>query len=94
MLAYQIDNYKNGEKHLSAYDMNRLLTQVKNDGEHEWLKKVSNISLQRSCADLAFAYDMFFKKISGFPKFKSKKNLSHLFLVGKELKDFIFLKTK
>lgn len=91
MLAYQIDNYKNGGKHLSAYDMSRLLTQVKKDGEHEWLKEVSNASLQRSCADLAFAYDMFFKKINGFPKFKSKKKSKSSFPCREGVERFYFL---
>lgn len=94
MLAYQIDNYKNGEKYLSAYDMHRLLTQIKNDGEHEWLKKVSNATLQRSCTDLAFAYDMFFKKINGFPKFKSKKKIKPSFPCREEIGRFYFLENE
>lgn len=73
MLALQEERHQNGEKHLSGFDMNNLLKPLKNDGEHEWLKEVPNASLQRSCGDLAEAYGRGFKKISRFPKFKSKK---------------------
>lgn len=73
MLALQIERYENGEKHLSKFDMNKYLTTVKQDGEHQWLYDVSNTTLQTVCGDLAGAYQRFFKKISDFPKFKSKK---------------------
>lgn len=73
MLAYQQEQYANGEKHLSAFDMIKLLTPLKKDGEHEWLCEVSNASLGVVCRDLDKAYKGFFKKIARFPKFKSRK---------------------
>lgn len=73
MLEYQERLHENGEKHLSNFSMNKLLTPLKNDGEHEWLYEVSNKSLQRTCNDLAESFNNFFNKISGHPKFKSKK---------------------
>lgn len=73
MLAKQQELYAVGEKHLSAFGMMKLLTPLKNDGEHGWLYDVSNASLQIVCRDLQQAYDKFFKKISGYPKFKSRK---------------------
>ena len=73
MLAKQEELYKAGEKHLSHFDMINLLKPLKNDGEHEWLYEVSNTSLQRVCGDLNEAYQGFFRKQTGFPKFKSKK---------------------
>ena len=73
MLSYQQELYERGEKHLSAFSMMSLLKPLKNDGEHEWLYEVSNTSLQRICQDLDNAYKAFFKKVSGSPKFKSRK---------------------
>ena len=73
MLAKQQELYAVGEKHLSAFGMMKLLTPLKNDGEHGWLYDVSNASLQIVCRDLQQAYDKFFKKVSGYPKFKSRK---------------------
>ena len=73
MLDLQIRRYKNGEKHLSCFDMIKLLTPLKREEEYVWLKEVSNTSLQRTCSTLASDYDGFFRKRSGFPKFKSRK---------------------
>lgn len=73
MLAIQEERYKQGEKHLSAFSMINLLKPIKNDGKHGWLYEVSSTTLQKTCQDLDKAYKSFFKKISGFPKFKSRK---------------------
>jgi len=73
MLAKQNEIHEQGGKHLSAFDMIKLLTPLKNDGEHEWLYEVSNASLQISCRDLQKDYERFFRKQGGFPKFKSRK---------------------
>ena len=73
MLSEQEKLYDLGERHLSAFDMINLLKPLKNDGEHKWLYEVSNTSLQIACQDLDKAYKSFFKKQSGFPKFKSRK---------------------
>lgn len=73
MLSYQKEQYDKGEKHLSAFDMINLLKPLKNDGSHKWLYDVSNSSLCHICRDLDKAYKSFFRKQSGFPKFKSRK---------------------
>lgn len=73
MLELQETRYANGEKHLSAFDMIKLITPLKKDGEHEWLKEVSNKTLQITCRDLDEAYQRFFKQVSEKPKFKVKK---------------------
>lgn len=73
MLAKQEELYKQGEKHLSAFDMMNLLKPLKKQEEFAWLYDISNTSLQTVCRDLDKAYQVFFKKTSGFPKFKSKK---------------------
>lgn len=73
MLSEQERLHDLGERHLSAFDMINLLKPLKNDGEHEWLYEVSNTSLKIACQDLDKAYKSFFKKQSGFPKFKSRK---------------------
>lgn len=53
-------------------DNAKALTQLKK--ELTWLNEVNSQSLQATLKDLSLAYDRFFKKISKFPKFKSKKN--------------------
>lgn len=73
MLEKQEELYKAGEKHLSHFSMIKLLTPLKNDGEHDWLNEVSCTSLQKVCGDLNTAYQNFFQRRSKFPKFKSRK---------------------
>lgn len=74
MLSEQIRIREAGGKHLSAFGMNKMLTPLKNDGEHNWLYGVSNASLQVVCKDLEESYKNFFRRHEGFPKFKRKKN--------------------
>ena len=64
--------YEEDKKTLTYYDNAKALTQLKK--ELVWLKEVNSQSLQATLKDLSLAYDRFFKKISKFPKFKSKKN--------------------
>lgn len=71
MIEVQKENYQNGEKYLNHFGMIKLIPSIKK--EFEWLNEVSNISLQRICDDVNTAYQSFFKKISKYPKFKSKK---------------------
>lgn len=73
MLALQNTRYETGQKHLSAFDMNKLLTPLKKQDGFEWLTGVSNITLCRSCADLSDAFNRFFHKTSKHPRFKSRK---------------------
>ena len=73
MLEIQQSRYNSGEKHLSAFDMINLLSPMKTEDEHLWLKEVSNSSLCHACQDLDKAYKSFFKRVTEFPKFKSRK---------------------
>lgn len=41
---------------------------------HEWLKEVDSTALQSAVENLGNAYDKYYKKTGGKPKFKSKKN--------------------
>ena len=81
MLNKQNENYKNGDKYLSSYDMVKLLKPLKNDGIHEWLYEVSNASLQRICIDIDKSFKLFFKHKQGYPKFKSKKCFKKIYPV-------------
>lgn len=84
MLAKQQELYEQGEKHLSAFSMIKLLTPLKKDGEHSWLYEVSNTSCQIICQDLDKAYKEFFAKRQRFPKLKSRKRSSPSFPVCNE----------
>lgn len=60
------------DKHLNYYDCANKLTELKK--ENKWLKSANSQSLQQTLKDLDTSYNRFFKKQSGFPNFKSKKN--------------------
>ena len=84
MLALQNERYSAGEKHLSAFDMNKLLTPMKKQKEYCFLKEVSNKTLQRSCADISDAFSRFFSKTSRYPKFKCRKKARQNFPINSE----------
>jgi len=77
-LEVQQTRYKNNEKNLSHFDINKDITKLKN--EKEWLREVDSNALQYSAEDLTKAYDNFFKSVTGKrkgpkispPKFKNK----------------------
>jgi len=71
-LAQSKDN-----QYLSYSKFSKMLPQLKK--EFNWLKEVDSISLQQSLKDLDKAFNRFFKGISGFPKFKSKKRSKQSF---------------
>jgi len=62
---------KNG-KGLGYNDTSKLLVELKEDKNTEWLNEVNSQSLQQSLRQLDVSYQRFFKKISKFPSFKSK----------------------
>lgn len=71
MIEVQKTRYQNGEKYLNHFGMIKLISSIKK--EYEWLNEVSNHSLQLICKDVNTSYQRFFKKISNYPRFKSKK---------------------
>lgn len=71
-LVKKIDLYKESKQSMSNNECSKDLTSLKK--ELVWLKEADKWALQNSLRDLDSAYKHFFKKHSGFPKFKSKKN--------------------
>lgn len=88
MLALQEARYTNGEKHLSRFDMIKLLTLLKKDGTHDWLYEVSSMSLQITCSHLSDAFSRMFNKTARQPRFKSKKKVKQSF--GINYQNFYF----
>lgn len=74
-ISHQQNRYKNGETHLSGYDLRKYLTILKQGEEYNWLTEISAHTISTICLDLDDAYKRFFKKQNGYPKFK-KKNKS------------------
>lgn len=68
------ESWENEKKAVSYNNTSALMTQLKTDEKHLWLKEVDSIALQQALRDLDVAYQNFFKHGRGYPKFKSKRN--------------------
>ena len=62
------------KKSLNYLDDAKALTELKQQPETEWLYECNAQSLQHSLKHLDGAFNRFFKKLSGFPKFKSRRS--------------------
>ena len=71
-LSLQNALHEKGEKRLSYSDTCKALTEWKKDPETSWLAQVHSQVLQQSLKDLDRAYNNFFEKRSGFPRFKKR----------------------
>lgn len=58
-------------KYVSGYDMAILLPTLKR--EHIWLREADSTALQETTTALDTSFQRFFKKLGGFPRFKSWK---------------------
>ena len=72
-LAKQEENYKNGGKFISNYDLRKELTILKQGDELKWLNNYSNNITKQAIKDACDAYYKFFKGSTKKPKFKSRK---------------------
>ena len=72
-LAYHMERFKNGEKYLSAYEMKKILTQLKTQDEYKWLNSVSAHTLNMALLDLGDAYHRFFEIQKEGEKFTKAK---------------------
>lgn len=78
-LEQQKRNYENGGKFISDGDLRKKLTQLKKTEECDWLNNISNNVTKQSVKDACDSYKRFFKGLSQFPKFKSKKKTKSSF---------------
>jgi putative transposase len=72
-LALRIETYETTGKGLSYAEATKMLTALKRDPEHEWLKEADSQALQQTLKDLDRAYKNFFEKRARFPRFKSRR---------------------
>ena len=72
-IALEEENYKNGGKFISGYELAKRFTKFKKKEGNEWLKEISGRALKVAILNAATAYDNFFKKRGKHPKFKTKK---------------------
>lgn len=73
-LWYQQTNYYFGYSFVNDIELRRILTVLKqNNPKFRWLNDYSNNIVKQAVKDACKAYVNFFKGISGYPNFKSRK---------------------
>ena len=60
-------------KFIKDTELRKELTQLKKTAEYSWLNKYSNNITKQAVKDACEAYKKFFKGLSRFPRFKSRK---------------------
>ena len=72
--------YEQGVKY-NMSDVRKEFTQLKKQEDFKWLNEVSNTTMVESMRNLDKAFKSFFKKIGGYPKFKTKRKSRQSFYV-------------
>ena len=77
MLGRKKEIYEKDKTSISAYELKKLLPQMKKTEDFEWLKEIDSTALQNAVLNMDRAYQNFFRRVktkekSGFPKFKSR----------------------
>ena len=75
-LARRKETYEQSGKPISWSALSVELTELKNKSGFEWLKEIDSQLLQQALTDCKRAFDNFFQKRAGFPKFKKKPERS------------------
>ena len=87
-LSRQQENYKNGGKFISAFDLKKELVRLKKTPEYSWLNEYSSVISATAVIDACASYKNFFEGRCNFPKFKSKKKSKPSFYVKGEVIEF------
>lgn len=74
-IAYNKEIYEKEEKFVSGMDFSKWLNNeyIPNNQDKKWIKEVSSKATKQAIMNGDKAFKDFFKKKSGFPKFKKKK---------------------
>ena len=73
VLSKEQESYKNGGNFKSDGELRKEFTQLKKTEEYKWLNSVSSNVTKQAIKDACDAYKKFFKGLSKYPRFKSKK---------------------
>src|SRR6266545_2370438 len=80
------ETYEQTGKSISWSELSVELTGLKSKPGFEWLKESDSQLLQQAIADCKKAFDNFFQKRAGFPKFKKKHNAHQSFRIPQRVK--------
>lgn len=89
-ISHNKESYETENKYISGMDFQKWLNNVylKENPEYLWIKEVSSKSVKQSIMNADKALRKFFKKESGFPRFKKKRKSDvKMYFVKNNLKD-------
>ena len=97
-LAYRKALYDTEKKPMNKFDCVNYMTRILKK-EYEWLNEPDKFALTNAVLNMDTAYQNFFKKHAGFPKFKSKKDYKKTYTtncnyIGKPTIEVSFKKNK
>ena len=87
-LKRQQENYRDGGKFISAFDLQKEFRQLRKLPEYDWLNQYSSVIPAMAIIDACNAYKNFFRGNSKFPKFKGKKGSKQSFYVHSSKVEF------
>ena len=74
-------SWEENKTRISFVDTSKMLTEWKKLEEYKFLKEFSAVALQQSLRHLQVAYENFFRKTSGYPRFKSRRSKQSIIFV-------------
>lgn len=84
-LGYNKERYAIDGSFTSGYSFSKIVTQLKkSDEKYYWLNEISSKAIKNSIMNAEKAFKNFFKGISRFPRFKSKKDPVNSFFFVKD----------
>ncbi len=66
--------WRDKQRRIPYAELDRRLTNLKHDGEHDWLNEVSAVPLQQALRHLDIAFVNFFEHRARYPRFHRKHN--------------------
>jgi putative transposase len=85
-LNYSKNCYENTKTSTSKFDWMKELTLLKKTEKYSWLNEINSQVLQDSLHNLGNSFQRFYKKLSGYPKFKKKNKVKWSFSVPQYIK--------
>ena len=76
--------YEYEKRYASSNEVRKVINNVLKPNTHQWLKEVGSNVMKQAVKDAENNLKRFFKKLSGFPKFKSKHKSKPSFYVNYE----------
>ena len=77
-LEYNKNNHDKGEKYTDGYEFSKIINKLKKEdgNEYSWLDGISSKAIKDAIMSKDRAYDDFFNKKKGFPRFKPRKRIN------------------